>query len=114
MINVTTAITRDEGPVYCDDDRKYPCVETLTSGALLDRGGAINFVNCNGQLSASDDISDDCTKFTEFSVCSNGSLAVGESALWYQCYSDSWESKGFFNRPKSERCYPLYLTVADV
>jgi hypothetical protein len=46
-----------------------------------------------------------------FSLCGNGSLALGSSAIWYQCQSGSFYN--LYSQSTGAQCIPIYITAVN-
>ncbi|KAJ4297806.1 hypothetical protein N0V90_005702 [Kalmusia sp. IMI 367209] len=80
---------------------------TLEDGVLKDQAGRDGYIASNHQFQFDQPIQDGALETSGFSVCSNGTLALGGSAIWYQCYSG-----GFYNlydESQGKQCNPIYI-----
>lgn len=84
-------------------------VITLNNGVLQDNEGRIGYIasneqfqfNTNGQAGE---------KYTAgFSVCANNTLALGGSAVWYECLSGSFYN--IYDANWAAQCMPVLLDV---
>merc|ERR1712093_569660 len=46
-----------------------------------------------------------------FSVCSNGTLAIGDSAIFYQCLSGTFYN--LYDESTGAQCSPIYINILD-
>merc|ERR1712093_291986 len=46
-----------------------------------------------------------------FSVCSNGTLAIGDSAIFYQCLSGTFCN--LYDESTGAQCSPIYINILD-
>ncbi|KAK3065127.1 hypothetical protein LTS18_009427 [Coniosporium uncinatum] len=84
---------------------------TLADGKLTDSEGRTGYIAANNQFQFDSPPQTGAIYTDGFSVCGNGSLALGGSAIWYQCYSG-----GFYNlydESIGEQCSPIYIEVLD-
>ena len=87
-----------------------PLTVTLEGGILTDQAGRIGSIVANHQWQFDNPVQDNAISTSGFSVCSNGSLAHGGSAIWHQCYSG-----GFYNiydETIGEQCNSIYLIAS--
>jgi len=80
---------------------------TLSGGVLKDAQGRTGYVASNYQFQFDGPPQAGAIYTSGFSMCSNGSLALGGSTVWYQCLSG-----GFYNlydRPWAPQCSPIYI-----
>jgi hypothetical protein len=80
---------------------------TLNSGVLKDAQGRTGYIASNYQFQFDGPPQAGAIYTSGFSLCGNGSLALGGSALWYQCLSG-----GFYNlydRSWAPQCSPIYI-----
>ncbi|KAF2723841.1 hypothetical protein K431DRAFT_301363 [Polychaeton citri CBS 116435] len=72
-------------PVACNSDSTLAL--TLTDGVLRDAQGRTGYIASNYQFQFDDPPQAGAIYTAGFSVCGNGSLALGDTAVWYQCLS---------------------------
>ncbi|KIW08740.1 uncharacterized protein PV09_00679 [Verruconis gallopava] len=99
VVNVTSAAKVKRDALVC----------TLSGGILKDAHGRTGYIASNYQFQFDNPPQAGAIYTAGFSVCSNGSLALGGSAIWYQCYSG-----GFYNlydRSWAAQCSPIYIEV---
>lgn len=80
---------------------------TLQDGVLKDQAGREGYIAANNQFQFDQPIQDGALETSGFSVCSNGTLALSGSAIWYQCYSG-----GFYNlydASQGKQCNQIYI-----
>jgi len=81
----------------------------LANGVLTDQAGRIGYIASNYQFQFDSPPQTGAIYTSGFSVCGNKSLALGGSAVFYQC-----DSGGFFNlydRLWAAQCTPVYLVA---
>ncbi|KAF2689607.1 hypothetical protein K458DRAFT_439871 [Lentithecium fluviatile CBS 122367] len=84
---------------------------TLQDGILKDQAGRTGSIVANHQWQFDNPVQEDAISTSGFSICSNGSLAHGGSAVWHQCYSG-----GFYNiydETIGDQCNSIYLIASD-
>jgi len=105
-VNITTASTKAKRQ-SCGSDGTLT-VE-LADGTLTDSEGRTGYIAANYQFQFDAPAQTGAIYTSGFSSCGNGSLALGGSAVFYQCYSG-----GFYNlydRHWAEQCNPIYLDI---
>ncbi|KAH6674686.1 putative cell wall manno protein PIR3, partial [Halenospora varia] len=84
-------------------------IRSLTNGALTDSQGRTGYIAANYQFQFDAPPQTGAIYTSGFSACNNGSLALGGSAVFYQCYSS-----GFYNlydRYWAAQCSPILLEI---
>ncbi|KAF1977816.1 hypothetical protein BU23DRAFT_657303, partial [Bimuria novae-zelandiae CBS 107.79] len=85
---------------------------TLEDGVLKDQAGRGGYIAANHQFQFDQPIQAGALERSGFSICDNRTLALGGSAIWYQCYSG-----GFYNlydESRGGQCNPVYIyTVSN-
>jgi hypothetical protein len=102
IVNVTTNMKRDL-------EKREALTLTLSGGILKDQQGRTGYTASNRQFQFDDPPQAGAIYTAGFSICGNGSLALGDSAIWYQCYSG-----GFYNLYDSNwapQCSPIYIVA---
>jgi hypothetical protein len=87
-----------------------PLTVTLEDGVLKDQAGRTGSIVANHQWQFDNPVQENAISTSGFSICSNGSLAHGGSAVWHQCYSG-----GFYNiydETIGEQCNSIYLVAS--
>lgn len=85
-------------------------VATLSNSVLTDAKGRIGGVVANHQIQFDGPPSQAGTIYNSgWSVCSNGSLALGPSAIFYQCVSGTFYN--LYNTPAGASCEAVIITV---
>lgn len=83
-INITGEIPNDLWRVECEGEPD--CQFTLTNSVLTTLDGKTRYITCDNYIAGTEDRSESCVKYDHgFSICVNGSLAIGESVVWYHC-----------------------------
>ena len=82
----------------------------MSNGVLTDSKGRIGGVVANHQIQFDGPPSQAGTIYNSgWSVCSNGSLALGPSAIFYQCLSGTFYN--LYNTPAGADCEAVIITV---
>lgn len=103
VVNVSSSSKRDV------ERRQLSGILTLTLSDedLKDQAGRTGYIASNYQFQFDSPPQAGAIYTSGFSLCSNNSLALGGSSIFYQCWSG-----GFFNlydRDWAEHCVPIYL-----
>jgi hypothetical protein len=104
VVNVTSNAKRD-----LEERQAGTLTLSLDGGILKDQQGRSGYIASNRQFQFDAPPQAGAIYTAGFSVCGNGSLALGGSAIWYQCYSG-----GFYNLYDSNwapQCSPIYIQV---
>ncbi|KAL8692496.1 MAG: hypothetical protein Q9218_002499 [Villophora microphyllina] len=72
-------------------------IVTIKGGVLTDQLGRTGEVVANSQFQFDNPTQSGALHTSGFSICSNSSLAVGGSAIFYQCLNDPTPTKAAFN-----------------
>ncbi|EKG18305.1 hypothetical protein MPH_04437 [Macrophomina phaseolina MS6] len=86
---------------------------TLADGKLTDQQGRTGYIASNYQLQFDKPPQAGTIYNDGFSACSNGSLALGGSAIFYGCQSGEGASKfyNFYDRNWGSLCSPIYINI---
>jgi len=90
-----------------DLEKRDALTLTLAGGILKDALGRTGYVADNYQFQFDGPPQAGAIYTSGFSLCSNNSLALGGTAIWYQCLSG-----GFYNlydRSWAPQCSPIYI-----
>ncbi|WPH05006.1 protein containing internal repeats (PIR) [Acrodontium crateriforme] len=88
-----------------------PLILTLASGILKDAHGRTGYIASNDQFQFDSPPQDNAIYTSGWSVCSNGTLALGDSAIFYQCLSGTFYN--LYDKNDAAQCSPIYIyTVA--
>lgn len=101
VVNVTSNAKRDVMK------RDNVLILTLSGGTLKDQQGRTGYIASNYQFQFDAPPQAGAIYTSGFSLCGNGSMALGGSAIFYQCYSG-----GFYNlydRHWAAQCSPIYI-----
>jgi len=83
---------------------------SLSNGRLTDGKGRIGYIASNFQFQFDEGVPQAGAIYTTgFSVCDNGTLALGGSAIWWQCLSGNFFN--LYDRDWAAQCSPVYLRV---
>ncbi|KAH7116774.1 covalently-linked cell wall protein-like protein [Dendryphion nanum] len=106
--NVTSSATKR-------DVEKRQLAGTLTlslnNGVLKDQAGRDGYIASNFQFQFDSPPQAGAIYTSGFSVCSNNTLALGGSAIFYQCWSGSFYN--LYDRHWAEQCSPIYLIAQN-
>jgi hypothetical protein len=84
-------------------------VITLSDGILTDEEGRTGEIVANYQFQF-DKLTQSGAKFTSgFSICENGTLAVGGSAVFYACLSGTFDN--LYSESQGAQCFPVYIDI---
>ncbi|KAL8939436.1 MAG: hypothetical protein Q9216_003355 [Gyalolechia sp. 2 TL-2023] len=84
-------------------------VLTLEDGILTDQDDGIGSIVANSQFQFDNPVQEDSLYTSGFSVCQNGSLAVGGSAIFYQCLSG--EFYNLYQQRQGAQCNEIYINA---
>ena len=101
--------TRSGGVVACANNSTLSV--TLKNGVLLDSQGRTGYIASNYQFQFDAPAQAGAIYTSGFSVCSNGSLALGGSALWWQCLSGDFYN--LYDRWWAAQVCPLSPILSD-
>jgi len=104
IVNVTSsAAKRDLGKRQQDGVLTL----TLTDGVLTDQAGRTGYIAANRQFQFDDPPQTGAIYTTGWSLCSNGSLALGGSAVFYQCLSGDFYN--LYDETQGGQCAAVYF-----
>ncbi|KAL8727009.1 MAG: hypothetical protein Q9181_005854 [Wetmoreana brouardii] len=90
-------------------------IVTLKGGVLTDQQDRTGEVVANSQFQFDNPTQADALFTSGFSICQNGTLAVGGSAIFYQCLNNPTETKAaFFNlysQSQGPQCNASYINT---
>ncbi|KAF2830034.1 hypothetical protein CC86DRAFT_284826 [Ophiobolus disseminans] len=104
-VNVTSPRKRDL------ETRQLAGVLTLSlqNGNLRDQAGRTGYIASNYQFQFDAPVQAGARESTGFSLCNNGSLALGSTAIWYQCLSGTFYN--LYSQSTGAQCIPIYITA---
>lgn len=82
---------------------------TLQGGVLKDQNGRTGEVVANSQFQFDQPLQSGALFTSGFSICSNGSLAVGGSTVFYQCLSGSFYN--LYQQSQGKQCNEIYINT---
>jgi len=82
---------------------------TLANGVLTDDQGRTGYIAANNQFQFDKPAQTGAIYTSGFSVCSNGTLAIGSSAIFYQCLSGNFYN--LYDKSTGDQCSPIYINV---
>ena len=103
--NNTASSSDDVDFVACQ--RQGTLNVTLTNGVLTDSRGATGYIASNYQFQFDNPPQAGAIYTAGFSMCGNGSLALGGSAIFYACRSGNFSN--LYDRWIAPQCYPVYI-----
>lgn len=84
---------------------------TLSGGILKDQAGRTGYVAANDQFQF-DDPPQTGAKYTAgFSLCANNSMALGGTAIWWQCLSG--EFYNLYYDKQGNQCNEVYIEAIN-
>ncbi|KAI4251008.1 MAG: hypothetical protein LQ352_005126 [Teloschistes flavicans] len=88
-------------------------IVTIKGGVLTDQNGRTGEVVANSQFQFDNPIQTDSLFTSGFSICQNTSLAVGGTAIFYQCLNNPTPTKAAFNnlylKNQGPQCNASYI-----
>ncbi|KEF59655.1 uncharacterized protein A1O9_04501, partial [Exophiala aquamarina CBS 119918] len=104
VVNVSTSATkRDLGRRQLAG----PLTLTLTDSNLYDQAGRTGYIAANYQFQFDDPPQAGAIYTSGFSLCANNSLALGGSAIFYQCLSGDFYN--LYDRDWADHCVAVYF-----
>jgi len=80
---------------------------TLQNGILRDQANRIGYIASNYQFQFDAPVQAGAREQSGFSLCSNQTLALGSSAIWYSCNSGGFNN--LYSRSIGAQCVPIYF-----
>lgn len=80
---------------------------TLKDGNLLDSKGRIGYIASNHQFQFDAPVQAGAITQGGFSVCGNGSLALGTNTVFYNCLSGTFDN--IYDDKEAAQCYPVTI-----
>ncbi|PNS15685.1 Cell wall mannoprotein PIR3 [Sphaceloma murrayae] len=87
--------------------QSVPLEISLKDGVLTDAQGRTGYIASNNQFQFDGPAQAGAIYTAGWSVCSNGSLALGNSAIFYQCLSGTFYN--LYDESTAEQCSAVYL-----
>ncbi|MCJ1401411.1 hypothetical protein MMC11_004624 [Xylographa trunciseda] len=84
-------------------------VETLSGGQLFDSHGRTGYIAANYQFQFDGPPQAGAIYTGGFSVCANGTLALGGSAVFYQCLSGTFYN--LYDQSTGGQCSPVFINA---
>ncbi|MCJ1318310.1 hypothetical protein MMC15_003638 [Xylographa vitiligo] len=84
-------------------------VETLSGGQLFDSHGRTGYIAANYQFQFDGPPQNGAIYTGGFSVCANGTLALGGSAIFYQCLSGTFYN--LYDQSTGGQCSPVFINA---
>ncbi|KAH7075885.1 hypothetical protein BKA63DRAFT_310021 [Paraphoma chrysanthemicola] len=106
-VNVTSSRKRDL------ESRQLAGALTLSlnGGILKDQAGRTGYIASNYQFQFDAPVQAGARETSGFSLCGNGSLALGSTAIWYQCLSGTFYN--LYSQSTGAQCIPIYITAVN-
>lgn len=103
IVNVTQSAKRDLGKRQLDGTLML----TLQDGTLKDQAGRTGYIAANRQFQFDSPPQTGAIYTAGWSLCSNGSLAIGGSAIFYQCLSGDFYN--LYDQSQGGQCAAAYM-----
>ena len=84
---------------------------TLAGGILKDQAGRTGYVAANDQFQFDDPPQTGAIYTAGFSLCANNSLALGGTAVWWQCLSGSFYN--LYADKQGDQCNEVYIEAIN-
>ncbi|TKA83448.1 hypothetical protein B0A55_00355 [Friedmanniomyces simplex] len=84
---------------------------TLDNGVLMDSSKRTGYIASNSQFQFDGPPQAGAVYTAGWSVCSNGSLTIGDNSVFYQCLSGTFYNLYENNVLNAGQCSPVYLNV---
>lgn len=84
---------------------------TLADGVLTDDEGRTGYIAANHQFQFDKPAQTGAIYTAGWSVCGNGTLALGDSAIFYQCLSGTFYN--LYDESTGDQCTPIYIDVIN-
>jgi hypothetical protein len=84
---------------------------TLQGGILKDQAGRTGYVAANDQFQFDDPPQTGAVYTAGFSLCANNTLAIGGSAIWWQCLSGSFYN--LYSEKQGDQCNEVYYEAIN-
>ncbi|RMY76919.1 hypothetical protein D0863_01651 [Hortaea werneckii] len=104
VVNVTSSAKRS---VQKRQDKVLTM--TLQDGVLKDDEGRTGYIASNNQFQFDAPPQANALETSGFSICSNGSLALDGTAIWYQCLSGDFYN--LYDENDAAQCSPVYINA---
>jgi hypothetical protein len=82
---------------------------SLSNGILTDAKGRTGYIASNFQFQFDGPVQAGALITSGFSACSNGSLALGSSAIWFECLSGDFFN--LYDRSWAPQCQPILIDM---
>lgn len=92
---------------YCDEPGSLAI--TLEDGVLKDQQGRVGYIAANYQFQFDGPPQAGAIITAGFSICNNGSLALGGSNVFYQCLSGTFYN--LYDRYWAAQCSPVTINA---
>lgn len=85
---------------------------TLANGVLTDDEGRTGYIASNNQFQFDGPVQAGAIYTAGWSVCSNGTLALGDSAIFYECLSGTFYN--LYDESTGDQCTPIFIDVVAI
>jgi hypothetical protein len=113
VVNVTTAGGMKFKRQSSDSAYPYSGAQvlsfTLTDGVLTDDKGRTGYIAANEQFQFDDPPQTGAIYTAGFSACGNGTLALGGSAVWYECLSGTFYN--LYDESQGAQCQEIFIDL---
>lgn len=97
------------GQIACNSGTEGQLILTLNDGVLRDGQDRTGYIADNYQFQFDGPPQAGAIYTSGFSVCSNGSIALGPSTVFYQCLSGSFYN--LYSRDWAPQCEPVHFVI---
>ena len=84
---------------------------TLQGGILKDQAGRTGYIAANDQYQFDDPPQTGAIYTAGFSLCANNTIALGGSAIWWQCLSG--EFYNLYSEKQGDQCNEVYFEAIN-
>lgn len=106
VVNVTSPKSKRSADI---EKRQGALMLTLNGGILKDAQGRIGYIAANRQFQFDGPPQTGAIYTAGWSVCSNGTLAIGNDAIFDECLSGTFYN--LYDQATSAQCNPIYIQV---
>lgn len=107
VVNVTSSSSKRSINERQADDTALTI--SLADGTLTDSKGRTGYIAANRQFQFDAPPQAGAIYTAGFSVCGNGTLAIGDDAIWYQCLSGDFYN--LYDQSQGAQCSQVYIDV---
>ncbi|KAJ9621967.1 hypothetical protein H2203_006848 [Taxawa tesnikishii (nom. ined.)] len=107
VVNVSSSSTKRDVDMSKRQDKALTI--SLNNGVLTDDQGRTGYIAANNQFQFDKPAQTGAIYTAGWSVCSNGTLALGDSAIFYQCLSGTFYN--LYDESTGDQCSEIYIDV---